>query len=234
MLPAPNSHGTLRTRPVIAQLAIALACLFVANSAQAIPYFTETCGSNSNCGFDNDALGLTVTEVIPAGADFTTYPIDSEVPPDANDMGLIAEDEINDTLTMIDRTVTWTLVNNAPAELDDFIVIFTLLAAFPTGYENANIDLKIDEFDPMRIVESQGSYFAGYRLDSSDFTMVNGRLEATRVFRYTVNLPEGDDGPPRLGIALTKDVFSVPEPATGLLLSGALLLVAGAGRKRLE
>ena len=82
----------------------------------------------------------------------------------------------------------------------------------------------------MQISEFGSGFFAGYHMNLDDFTFTNGRLEATRTFRFTVDVPEQGGFPPALGIAYTTDV-SVPEPATGLLFGGALLMILGAGRR---
>lgn len=202
-------------------LAVGLLLLF-ASPASAIPYF------NAPFGFDNSSLMLEPDFLIPTDAEFPF--VASGVT--ATDVGLLSEDLIADTSSSIDRTITWTIINNAPTTVTDFILFLTALDPTPTDYSGANIDVDIESHDPM-VIASFGPYFlAGYRLTLADFQLVNGDLVATRSFRYTVDVPEGPGGPPALGIAYTADLIPVPEPATGLLLAGALLVATGAGRKR--
>ncbi len=209
----------LHLRTTLTAIAGLGATLLLATSAQAIPYF------NADFGFDNSTLMLPSDYVIDNDA---TFPfIASGIT--STDIGLLAADsEVNDTADSIDRTITWTLINNA--DITEFVVFFTALGPTPYDYSGANIDLEIDGVDPMEIMNFGPYSFAGYRLNLADFTMVNGRLEATRTFGYTVDEPEQGGFPPALGVAYTTD-FNVPEPATGLLLGGALLMILGAGRR---
>lgn len=212
----------LQCRKNLSAVAGLLVTLLFASSAQAIPYFNET------FGFDNSTLTLPEEYVIDGDA---TFPFIASGTTDT-DIGLLAEDiSIDDTASSIDRTITWTLINNA--DITEFVVFFTALGPTPHDYSDANIDIDIDSVDPMQILQLGSLFFAGYRLELADFTMVNGRLEAERTFRYTVDQPQQGGLPPALGIAYTTD-FTVPEPATGLLLSGALLMVAGAGRRKIR
>jgi hypothetical protein len=194
-----------------------------ASSASAIPYF------NAPFGFDNASLSLPIEVVIP---------LDAVFPPIASgdtttDLILLSEDEINDTANMIDRTITWTLINTLPDEIDEFYIFLTALRAGPGDhdYSNALIDVDILGLDAMDIGAFGGFTFAGFKMDLDDFTLVNGELTAQRQFRYTVDEGEAQSGPPNLGIA---DVAfpSVPEPGTGLLLAAALGLTAAASSRR--
>ena len=198
-----------------------LAVLLVSSSAQAIPYF------NTSFGFDNSTLQLAPDYEIPTDAVFPF--IASGVT--STDVGLLSADVINDTPTTIDRTVTWTIINNAPADVTEFLLFLTALSPTPFDYSSANIDVDIEGFDPMLIASYGPYFFAGYHLTLDDFTLVAGDLVATRTFRYTVDVAQDENGPPDLGIAYTT-MFSVPEPATGLLLAAALAVAAGAGRRR--
>jgi hypothetical protein len=209
----------LHLRTTLTAISSLVATLLLATSAQAIPYF------NADFGFDNSTLMLPSDYVIDHDATFpfiasgTTF----------TDIGLLAVDSaINDTPESIDRTITWTLINNA--DITEFVVFFTALGPTPHDYSGANIDIEIDGVNPMQIMEFGPFFFAGYHLNLSDFTLVDGRLEVTKTFRYTVDQPEQGGLPPALGIAYTTN-FTVPEPATGLLLGGALLMVLGAGRR---
>lgn len=204
-------------------LALVIPLIGLPERAQAIPYFNEP------FGFDNSSLGLKVDYVIELSAVFD--PIASGMAD--LDIGLLSTDDVDDSGSGIDRTITWTLINNAPNVVTDFLVFFTAVPVIGFDYSSANFDLDIDANDPMSII-SYGSYtFAGYRLTLDDFSLVNGELLATRRFRYTVDVPQDVSGPPNLGIARTSN-FIVPEPATGLLLASALLVaaLAGAGPRR--
>jgi hypothetical protein len=211
------------TRRALPGLVGLLFSLLVATSARAIPYFEV----GIPFGFDN--------------AD-TFVAVDYEIPPDANfpfiasgltstAIGLLSSDVINDTPSSIDRTVTWTIINNAPTEITEFFIFLTALQLTSFAYldPNIDIDVKINDFDPMEIASYGPYFFAGYRLTLADFALIGEDLIATRTFRYTVNVPEAASGPPDFGIAYTS-IVSVPEPATGLLFAGALLLAAGAPR----
>ena len=218
MIPAPRTPR--RARPVLAALLGCLTLAALPSPAAAIPYFNEP------FGFDNSSLGLNVDWVIDLSATFD--PIASGFPD--LDIGLTSVDDVDDTASGIDRTITWTLINNAPTTVTEFLVFFTALAPTP-DYSGANVDLDINAADPMDII-SYGPYtFAGYHLTLADFSLVNGDLVATRTFRYTVDVPQLSSGPPTLGIARTSD-FTVPEPATGLLFASALLGMVAAGRRR--
>lgn len=210
-----------RTAPLGPALLVGLT-LLLAGPARAIPYF------NAPFGFDNSSLMLEPQIAIPDDASFPF--VASGVT--STDVGLLSEDLIQDTSTTIDRIITWTIINNAPTTVTDFILFLTALSPTQTDYSGAAIDVDIQGYDPM-VIASYGPYsVAGYHLTLSDFELVNGDLVATRTFRYTVDAPEGPGGPPALGIAYTQDLTPVPEPATGLLLAGALLVATGAGRKR--
>lgn len=198
--------------------------LLLATSAHAIPYFEGVA-----FGFDNSTLMLAPDFVIPVTATFDCVEAGTDPCPGSPDVSLEAVDsEINDTAGSIDRTITWTLINNA--DVTDFMVFFTALGPTPHDYSNATIDIEIDGVDPMQIFSFGPYFFAGYHLNIADFALVNGRLEATKVFRYTVDEPQQNGFPPALGIASV----TVPEPATGLLFGGALLMVAGAGRGKIR
>jgi len=205
----------------------ASALLWGATGAQALPYFN----SPSGFGFDNDALQLPADYVLePSAPGFVASGVTD---PALTNLGLLSVDAaIDDTLTSIDRTVTWTLINNAPATLTDLIIVFTGLGANGADYAGATIDLDIDGFDPMVIASLQTTsdlfWLAGYRLTSEDF---DANQMATRTFRYTVDVGEVGGMPPDLGIMYMTE-FTVPEPATGLLFGSALLMAVGAGRRR--
>ena len=212
---------TRRALPVLVGLSFSL---LVATSARAIPYFEV----GVPFGFDNVD---------------TLIAVDYEIPPDANfpfiasgltstAIGLLSSNVINDTPSSIDRTVTWTIINNAPTEITEFFIFLTALKLTSFAYldPNVDIDVKINDFDPMEIASYGPYFFAGYRLTLADFALIGEDLIATRTFRYTVNIPEAASGPPDFGIAYTS--VSVPEPATGLLFAGALLLAAAAPRRQ--
>ena len=229
----------MKARRVPLALAGLVVSLLIATNAQAITYF------NADFGFDNSVLQLPTEYEIPLDAGFPF--IASGVLDTA--IGLSSEDIINDTTTSIDRTITWTVINNAPTEITEFILFLTALSPTEFDYSGAVIDVEISRpfalgealgdltaqgaelFDPMVIAAYGPYYFAGYHLTLDDFTLVGGDLIATRQFRYTVNVPEDSSGPPDLGIAYTTMV-NVPEPATGLLFASALLLAAGTGRRQ--
>lgn len=216
------TRRTPRTARIALGAVLTGALLLLAGPAGAIPYF------NAPFGFDNSSLMLDADFALPddAGFGFVASGVTS------TDVGLLSQDLIADTSTSIDRTITWTIINNAPATVTDFVLVLTALSPTPTDYSGANIDVDIDGFDPM-VIATFGPYFlAGYHLTLDDFSLVNGDLVATRTFRYTVDVPEGPGGPPALGIAYTTDLFPVPEPATGHLLAGAVALATWAGRKR--
>ncbi len=206
----------------VALLTAGFVSLLLASSrAEAIPYF------NAPYGFDNSTLQLSPDYDIPTDADFGF--VASGVTAAA--VGLQSADVINDTPTGIDRTITWTIINNTLPDVSEFVLILTGLVPSGFDYSGANIDVDIAGSDPM-VIASYGPYFfAGYHFTRDDFTLVAGDLVATRTFRYTVDVPEAASGPPDLGIAYTATI-NVPEPATGLLLAGAMLLAAGAGRRR--
>jgi len=209
-----------RRRALAKILGLILCSSLVATSASAIPYF------NAPFGFDNSTLGLAVEEVIPTDAVFPPIAAGDTT----TDIVLLSEDEINDTPTMIDRTITWTLVNTVPDEVDSFLIFLTALAPQPGDYDysGALIDVEIDGPDPM-VIASYGSLtFAGFRLSLEDFTLVEGELRAERQFRYTVDEGEAQSGPPGLGVAYVV----LPEPATGVLLVSALVLAGAASRRR--
>ena len=207
-------------------LATSVAVLLLAGSAHALSYFDGPSGF----GFDNSTLLLSPDYLLTPST--PGYVASGVTDPSLTDLGLLSVDTaINDTATSIDRTITWTLINNAPATLTDFIIVFTALGPSSSSYASANIDLDIDGFDPMVIMNLQLTdlfWFAGYRLTSADF---DSNQMATRTFRYTVDVGEGSGGPPELGIMYMTE-FTVPEPATGLLFGGALLMAVGAGRRR--
>ena len=216
----------LRRKKIQAALVTSMATLLLAANAQALPYFN---GPADGFGFDNTNLGLSADFVFPASQapGFVQSGVTSTT------LGLLSFDSvIADTATSIDRTIDWTLINNDPTNLTDFIIVFTGLGPNSSFFENATIDLDIDGFDPMVISRLQTAqdlfFFAGYRLTSADFDANN---QATRTFRYTVDLPPGPNGPPELGIMYLTE-FTVPEPATGFLFSSALLLAVGVGRRR--
>lgn len=192
-----------------------MATLLLATSAQAIPYFNGTSGF----GFDNSSLMLSADYIISTSTTFTGVDVD-----------ILVDEVANETFgESIDRTITWTLINNTG--ISEFLVLFTALGATPPDYSGDTIDIDIDGVDPMQIMEYGPYAFAGYQLSIADFKLVDGRLEATRTFGYTVDAPLQGGVPPALGIAFTSE-FVVPEPATGLLLSSALLLMVAAGGRR--
>ena len=203
-----------------------LSCLLVSllmpASAGAIPYFNE------EYGFDNSTLGLDVDHAI---ADDATFPFVQEGVTSSN-IGLLAFEEIDDTPTMIDRTITCKIFNNAPESVPEMVLFLSALVPGGFDYSGATIDVDIEGYDPMSIASFGPYFFAGFHLVLEDFEMVKGQLLATRTFRYTVDVPAASTAP-KLGIAYTTD-FSVPEPSTGLLFVISLLLVAGAGRRRRE
>ncbi len=229
----------MATRHVLPAFAGLLVSLLLATSARAIPYFNTDLGF----GFDNSVLQLQPDFLIPLDAVFPTIEsitvgpgVDGPIPT-STDVGLLASDPLQpDPASPIDRTITWTIVNNEPAEVTEFILFLTALDMTPFDYsaEGIVIDVGIDGLDGLdaMIVASYGPYFfAGYHLTPDDFTLVGEDLIATRTFRYTVNVAQDVSGPPELGIAYTS-MINVPEPATGLLFAGALLLAAGAGRRQ--
>ena len=200
-------------RTALSVLTGLVATLLLAASAQALPYF------NVGFGFDNSTAMLSSDYVIPSDAMFNNV-----------DIEILAEEVANETFGQsIDRTITWTLINHA--SVMDFVVFFTALGGTAHDYSSDNIDLDVANQDPMQIMQFGPYFFAGYQLNVADFAMVNGRLEATRTFGYTVDAPLQGGAPPALGIALTSD-FAVPEPATGLLLASALFLMVVAGGRR--
>jgi hypothetical protein len=214
---APHAVARWVLGAVLGAAVIAL----VPASAQAIPYFNE------DFGFDNSSLMLDAQFAIPNDASFPPVASGNTT----NDIGLLSDDVINDTSSSIDRTVTWTIINNEPETITEFLIFLTALAPTPTDYSGANIDVGIDTDDPM-VIATFGPYFlAGFHLTLDDFSLVSGDLIVTRTFSYTVDVPEGAGGPPALGIAYTPMFMPVPEPATGLLFAGAVLLAVGAGRK---
>ena len=199
-----------RTLSVVTGL---VAALWLAPSAQALPYF------DALAGFANSTSMLPSEYVISLDASFP-----------ALDIELVIDEVANETFgEPIDRTITWTLINHA--EIPEFVVFFTTLAPMGPDYSGDNIDIEIDGVNPMQIMEFGAYFFAGYYLNLADFALVVGRLETKRTFCYTVDVPLQGGMPPALGIVLTSE-FSVPEPATGLLLASALLLmVAVRGRR---
>ncbi len=226
----------MATRHVLPAFAGLLVSLLLATSARAIPYFNTDLGF----GFDNSVLQLQPDFLIPLEAVFPTIEsitvgpgVDGPIPT-STDVGLLATDSLQpDPASPIDRTITWTIVNNNPADVSEFVLFLTALEMTPFDYsaDGIVIDVGIDGLDAM-IVASWGPYFfAGYHLTLDDFTLVGEDLIATRTFRYTVNVAQDVSGPPALGIAYTS-MINVPEPATGLLFAGALLLAAGAGRRQ--
>lgn len=207
----------------VCSLVLFLSTSLMASSASAIPYF------NAPFGFDNSSLTLAIDVVIP---------LDAVFPPIASgdtttDLVLLSQDEINDTGNMIDRTITWTLINTVPDEIDEFLVFLTALQTLPGDhdYSNALIDVDILGLDSMDIASFGSLTFAGFRMSLDDFTLVNGELTATREFRYTVDEGEAQSGPPNLGVAYVA-FPSVPEPGTGLLLSTALALGVATSARR--
>jgi hypothetical protein len=203
-----------------------MAVLLFAGSAQALPYFNGPSGF----GFDNSTLSLPGDYVINPTA--PGYVESGVTDPLLTNLGLLAVDVSTETFGQpIDRTVTFTFINNAPGTLTDLLFVFTGLGANGADYATANIDLDISGFDPMEIsslTTTDTFWLAGYRLTSADF---DANQMATRTFRYTVDVPEVNGAPPDLGIMYMTD-FTVPEPATGLLLSASLLMAVGAGRRR--
>ena len=190
-----------------------VAALWLAPSAQALPYF------DAAFGFENSASMLPSEYVIASDANFPALGIE-----------LVIDEVANETAgEPIDRTITWTLVNHA--EIPEFVVFFTALGTTVHDYSGDNIDIEIDGVNPMQIMEFGAYFFAGYYLNLADFALVDGRLETKRTFGYTVDVPLQGGMPPALGIVVTSE-FSVPEPATGLLLASALLpMVAVRGRR---
>jgi len=224
----------MATRHVLPALAGLLVSLLLATSARAIPYFNTDLGF----GFDNSVLQLEPDFVIPLDAVFPTIESRNSPPiPTSTDVGLLSGDSLQpDPASPIDRTITWTIVNKNPADVTEFVLFLTALEMTPFDYsaDGIVIDVGIDGLDGLdaMIIASYGPYFfAGYHLTLDDFTLVGEDLIATRTFRYTVNVAQDMSGPPALGIAYTS-MINVPEPATGLLFAGALLLAAGAGRRQ--
>jgi hypothetical protein len=209
--------------PALAALAAVLLCTA---EAHALAYFNTPSGF----GFDNGGLHLSPDyEIVPSAPGYVHSGVTD---PLLTDLGLLSEDTvIADTSTSIDRTITWTLINNAPQTLTDLLIVFTGLGANAADYPTANVDIDVDGFDPMVIasleIAEQVYWLAGYRLTSEDF---GEDQTATRTFRYTVDVGQVGSRPPDLGIMYMTE-FTVPEPATGLLLGSALLLIAGTGRR---
>jgi hypothetical protein len=204
---------------------LVLSCLLVfllaPASAWAIPYF------NVEYGFDNSSLGRGTDYAI---ADDAAVPFVQDGGINSN-IGLLAFEEINDTDTMIDRTITWRIFNNAPEEVPELVLFLSALVSGRADYSSANFDVEIYGEDPMSIASFGPYFFAGFHLLLEDFELVKGRLLTTRTFRYTADVPLDPREGPKLGIAYTTN-FAVPEPATGLLFSAALVLAVGVGRRR--
>jgi hypothetical protein len=230
----------MATRHVLPAFAGLLVSLLLATSARAIPYFNTDLGF----GFDNSVLQLEPDFVIPLDAVFPTIESITVGPgvdgplPTSTDVGLLAMDPLQpNPAATIERDITWKIFNNT--DVSEFILFLTALDMTPFDYsaEGIVIDVGIDGLDGLRgpdamIVASYGPYFfAGYHLTLDDFTLEGDDLVATRTFRYMVNVAQDMTGPPALGIAYTS-MINVPEPATGLLFAGALLLAAGAGRRQ--
>jgi hypothetical protein len=231
MLNTRSSTRILLARALTLTLTSALASALAAASAQAIPYFNGPLdGLGRETGFDNSSLQLPADEVISLGIDFSQYPVESGNT--SNTLGLLADDVINEIQGEdMDRLVTWTLINNDPQVLKGFVIFLPFLAS-PPDYSSAAFDVRLDEVDPMVITSYGPFFFAGFRLTPGDFTDVGGRLQATRTFRYTADTNQFLTEAPALAVAYAPDSELVPEPATGLLLTGALLVAVGAGRKR--
>jgi hypothetical protein len=205
---------------------LVLTCLLVSllmpASAGAIPYFNE------EYGFDNSTLGLDVDYAI---ADDAIFGFVQGGVTDSN-IGLLTFEEIDDTPTMIDRTITFKIFNNAPESVPEMVLFLSALVPGGFDYAGATIDIDIEGYDPMSIASFGPYFFAGFHLLLEDFEMVKGKLIATRTFHYTVDMALPPSGPPKMGIAYTTD-FQVPEPTTGLLFVASLLLAVGVGRRRI-
>ena len=224
-----NTRSSTHTRLARA-MALALTSVLAAASAQAIAYYNGPLdGLGRATGFDNSSLQLPADEVISLGIDFSQYPVESGNT--TNTLGLLADDVINEIQGEdMDRLVTWTLINNDPQVLKGFVIFLSFLGS-PPDYSSAAFDVRLDEVDPMVITSYGPFFFAGFRLFPGDFTDVGGQLQATRTFRYTADVHQFHTEAPALAVAYAPDSELVPEPATGLLLTGALLVVVGTGRK---
>jgi hypothetical protein len=221
------------TRRVLRALAAHLVSLLVAagvtSTAHAIPYFNET------FGFDNTELGLNVDYEVSLDAVFPF--IESGTP--GLPVSFEAVDDINDTASSVDRTVTWTITNNA--KLPEFVLFLTAIGPNTPQYNDFDFNVDIgpqfgpgqastqglSDLDPMVIARYGPYFFAGYHLSLEDFA-ADGT--AVRTFRYSVDSPLLGS-PPDLGVAYTT-MISVPEPATGLLFASAMLLAVAAGRRQ--
>ena len=148
---------------------------------------------------------------------------------------MIVEEIILDSDTMMEREITLTILNTRPDLYTDVTFLLTGLGPEtpPDFYgEDVVIEVLIDALDPMDIIAFDVWTMAGFYLGLEDFEQTPEGLAAVRSFSYTVNIPESALGPPQMGGAIATEGVLVPEPGTGLLLAGALALVAAAGRRR--
>lgn len=185
--------------------------------AKAISYFNGPDG----WGFDNSGLGLEAGYEIALDATFPTI----AGPGSGATLILEIAEEINDPQGGIQREIEWTITAlEAPA---DVLVFFSALAADPSGYEDALIDIEPLSPDLFAIADFGPYIFAGFVIPAEEL----GGDGAVRSFRYTVNLPQGWDGPPGLGVAATADFTIVPEPGVGLMVGFGLLALSARRRE---
>ena len=230
MLAIRETQGTMGAQSPLGRL-LALAALvtvasFAALPAHALQYFNGPGGF----GFDNTTLMLDADFEFPVDPGNPGFPFEGITGGNTGGpVGLSFIDLEMETFgDPIDRTVEWTILNNDA--IDEIMIVFSGLLTMEQDYLDATIDITSD--DGLDIAFWDGRWLAGFQLDIDDFTDVNGTLTATRTFRYTIDVAQIGDAPPGLGLQFTRELTSVPEPATGLLLVGALLATLGAGRKQ--